>query len=341
MNRFEVYTPDFSKRYEIAQPISISITSRYNGIGKISIIMTADDYNIKTIQNGSLVLDKGTGETYIIVMYKIDTVNNRVTFNGYTSNSILNNRVVAQNNKIKSIADLYKMITDNLRGLDYINISDNLATEKIDSELFGGQLLDKIMLVLKRYNLGNRMIWNDNTKKLTFEIYKGQDLTQGLHSIIFSYERGTAQNLVLSDDVSMFKSTMYISGQKTDDSRVIEVVGNDVMGKNRIEKWITEVPLQRLEQSEIDFKQSLKETAETQKAKYTERKNFEADIDPSEFNKFYSLGDIVTCISTKFDVQFNKRITGIQYFLDSDGEKTSLLLGEPEINILEEMMLNA
>ena len=44
----------------------------------------------------------------------------------------------------------------------------------------------------------------------------------------------------------------------------------------------------------------------------------------------YMLGDMITCKSERFGVQFNARITGVQYTLSDTGQETKLVLGNPE-----------
>ena len=53
-------------------------------------------------------------------------------------------------------------------------------------------------------------------------------------------------------------------------------------------------------------------------------------MNPKDFGSVYMLGDMITCKSDRFGVQFNARITGVQYTLSDIGQETKLVLGDPE-----------
>ena len=339
---FEIYTPDFSNRHEITHAASIRTSVYYNDIGKISIILPIDDYNINAVQIGSLILDKTRWITFFVASVKIETASNQIIINGYTANFLLNKRVVETESKIENIeSGIYQMVSDNLRGLTTVEVSTAIGLSETAEEvpLFGGQLLDSIIPVLSMGDLGHRMVWDHKRKRHTFEIYKGRDLTKGVYAAVFSYERGTAEDLVISNDISMFKNVFYISGKTTSDKTIVEIVG-DVTGEERFEKWLSEGIVQEENETEEQMRQRMISKAKELAVDYMQRQSFSVSVDPNDLGDKYDLGDLVACVSTKFGVQFNKRITGVTYSLDSTGSKTSIVLGEPSLTVLKEMKLN-
>ena len=70
------------------------------------------------------------------------------------------------------------------------------------------------------------------------------------------------------------------------------------------------------------------------------RQSFSVSIDASELGVMYNLGDIVSCVSIRFGVSFNARITGVKYTLDNRKTKTEIILGEPILTALGELKLN-
>lgn len=339
---FEIYAPDFSNRHEITHAASIRTSIYYNDVGKISMILPIDDYNINAAKVGSLILDKMRWQTFWVASVKIETSSNQIIVNGYTSNYLLNKRVVGVATQITNIeSGVYQTISNNLRGLSTIEISTpaGLSESVEETTLFGGQLLDSIIPILSVGDLGHRMVWDHKRRKHTFEIYKGRDLTTGIHSAVFSYERGTAEELVISNDISLEKNVLYITGKTTDDRTIVEIVG-DASGENRSEKWLYEGIAQEVEETEEQLRQRMISTANSLAVDYMKRQNFSVSIDPNDLGIKYDLGDLVTCFSTKFGVKFNKRITGVTYSLDSTGSKTSIVLGDPSLTILKEMKLN-
>lgn len=338
---FEIYEPDLSNRYELTHALSIRTSVLYNGIGKFTMILPIDAYNINAVKNNAIVLDLGSMQTFIVESVQTDTINNQLVVNGYTSNAILNRRVVANDLTVTNLeAGAYALVADNLRGLPGVILADPKGfSESEVITVHGGQLLDQMIALLAAGGLGHRFVWNYRTKAHTLEIYKGNDLTQGIHSVAFSYERGTAKDLVITDDQSTLKNVFYVTGRTTSDQVIMEILG-DATGGDRYEKWIKEEVRQGSDETETQLRERMRGVAAETVSDYLRRQNFEIVIDPSDYGDQYKLGDIVTCISTTFGVRFKTRITGISYNLDINGTKTSLTLGEPNLTIMEEVRLN-
>ena len=338
---FEIYTPDLSNRHELTHALSVTTTVHYNGIGKFTMILPIDDYNIQAVQNNAIILDKRDFQTFLVTSIQTDTINNQLVVNGYTANAVLNRRVVASPLAAGNLeAGAYALLTANLRELPGVALAEAKGLEEAaEITVQGGQLLDQVIALLAAGELGHRFVWDYRTKTHTFEVYKGEDRTKGVHAVAFSYERGTAQDLVISDDISALKNVFYIQGRTRDDVPVLEVVG-DAQGEDRYEKWLTSEPRQDSQETEAVFRARLRGIALEAAADYLRRQSFQVVIDPADYGVHYGLGDVVSCVSTTFGVRFDTRITGVTYSLDINGAQTALTLGEPRINVLEEMRLN-
>ena len=344
---FEIYPPDFSTRYQLTHAISIQITEYYNDIGKIQVVAPVDDYNIAALREGAVLFNTTRGTTYVLVNVKHDTVQNRITVNGYTSNWILNKRVVASKTAITNIeTGVYGIINDNLRGLTRINTAAPAGlTEQFqpeddeDNTVYGGQLLDKIMDVLDTAELGHRMDWNGNTLTHTFRVIKGTDRTTGIHRVAFVEEQGTCSDLVISKDMSTFKNVAYVKYKLADETEPVAVVGS-ASGDDRFERWFDSSISQGSDGTAADAAKSAKSFGNMELGKYIKRSSFDVVIDPSELGNRYDLGDVVLCISVRFGVSFAARITGLKYTLDRTGEKTQIILGDPILDALSEEKLN-
>ena len=90
----EIYPSDFSTRYEITHAISIQMTTHYNAVGKLQLVVPVSDYNITALKTGNILFDTVRGTTYIIINTKCDTTDNRITANGFTTDWLLNKRSV-------------------------------------------------------------------------------------------------------------------------------------------------------------------------------------------------------------------------------------------------------
>lgn len=335
-----VYSPDFNEFHEIANATSVQMSYYYNGIGKLILDVPINADNVEALKNDRILYDTVKKLAFIIKNVKTDTSKNCITANGYTTNQILNSRVIASPVAITNIENgVYSVVANNLRGLTRIALAPSKGlTEQTGITLYGEALLDELVPVLTDAGLGNRMVWNHRSKEHTFEIYKGTDLTTGLRAVVFSDEQGTARGLVMQDDASTFKNVAYVISEY-DEKEVYEVVGT-ATGDDRHEMWFeTSLPLEKNE-TEAHYRERLRNHGAMELGKKIRAMSFNVTIDPTELGESYNIGDIVVCVSKRFGVRFNARIAGVKFTKDSRGEKTEIVLSEPNLIKLGEVILS-
>ena len=346
-----VYKPDFSGFHEIANATAVQMSYYYNDIGKLILDVPINDENIAALKNNSIVYDTVKKLSYIIKNVKTDTTQNRITANGFTTNKILDSRIIRVPTGLSNVEFLiYKTVRDNLRELSRVATAPfkGLTTKTAIIDNYGDNLLEKTMQILSDAGLGHRMTWNHRTQEHTFELYKGNDLTTGIHAVVFSEEQGTAQNLVIDDDVSEFKNVAYVvtkykeeqevSGEKVSiEKNLLETVGT-ATGDDRHEMWVEASFSKGEDETDEDFIASLPEKMRTHGAmelgKQIRKLSFSVLIDPSELGVTYNIGDIVACVSKRFGVRFNARIDGVKYKKDSKADTTEIILGEPVLTTI-------
>ena len=124
-----------------------------------------------------------------------------------------------------------------------------------------------------------------------------------------------------------------------DDVAFVEEVGT-ATGDTRREVWFNTNVRQEDEESEADCRARARAYATMELGKRIRRKSFSVAIDSSDLGVAYNLGDIVSCVSVRFGVSFNARITGVKYKMDSNSTSTEIVLGDPILTALGEMKLN-
>lgn len=338
---FEIYPADFKTRYEIRHAISVIMSIYYNDIGKLILVAPINDYNITALKIGNLLYDTDRNVTYYIEDTKTDTTTNRITVNGYTANWLLNKRVIATEYHMENVeAGTYQLVSNNLRGMTRIKIADASGMTDITDTIFkGGFLLDEIIPFLEEKGIGNMMEWDADNLTHIFRLYKGNDLTDGIHAVVFSEEQGTAKDLIINDDDSTFKNVGYVTGELNDGTEFVEIVGT-ATGDERREVWFDTAVRQEQDESVDECKSRAIAYATMELGKRIRRKSFSVTIDPEDLGRYYNLGDIVSCVSVRFGVSFNARITGIKYTLDNNKTRTEILLGDPILTALGELKLN-
>lgn len=338
---FEIYPLDLSTRYELSHATSAIMTVYYNAIGKLILVAPVNDYNIAAIKNGHMLYDTERDVTFDLVNVKIDTGTNKITANGYTTNWRLNRRCIASKCHVTTLeSGVYDMVNTNLRGLTGIYTAPIVGLkERTDNIFYGGQLLDEVLPFLSEAGLGNKMVWNPDAMTHTFHVYKGRDLTEGIHAVVFSEEQGTAQDLIINDDDSTLKNFAYVAGTLSDDAEFIETVGA-VTDAERREIWMDTSIHQETDETEEECRARARAYATMDLGKRIRRTSFSVTIDPEELGRLYTLGDIVSCVSVRFGVSFNARIEGIKYSIDNKKAKTEAILGDPILTALGELRLN-
>lgn len=337
-----VYNKDLTNFKEINHALSIQMEEHYNAIGKAIITLPIDDYNISAIENGGIIYDTVRDMSFVIRNHKYDTDRVTITVNSYTCNRLLNKRAITQKNTISNIeSGVRSVINKNLRGLPNVELGElNGFTDTTETMLYGGQVLDEIMPILETAKIGNRMRWDADRRVHVFELYKGRDLTEGIHAVVFSEEYKTAKDLVIANDDSVFKNVVYVPGTLKDDAEteiVVEV--GTASGDERFEKWLDRSFRQDKEETELQFRERLKQIGLEEIARLVRRHTFSVSIDTKEYGTTYKLGDVVSCVSQRFCVELKSRITSVKYTLDISGEKINLILGEPILTALGEVKL--
>lgn len=337
-----VYNKELTNFHEINHALSIQMEEHYNDIGKAILTLPIDDYNISAIENGGIIYDTVRDVSFVIRNHKYDTARATVTVNAYTCNRLLNKRAIIQKNTITNIeSGVRTVIESNLRGLPDVEIGESNGFEdEAETILYGGQILDEIMPILETAKIGNRMRWDADRRVHVFELYKGRDLTEGIHAVVFSEEYKTAKDLVIANDDSVFKNVIYVPGtlKDSEETEIIVEVGT-ASGSERFEKWLDRSFRQDKEETESQFRERLKQAGMEEIARLVSRHTFSVSIDTKEYGTTYKLGDVVSCVSQRFGVELKSRITSVKYTLDVSGEKINLILGEPILTALGEVKL--
>lgn len=340
----ELYTPDFSNRNEISHAISVQMSDYYNEEGKLILVMPVNDYNISALKNDSILYDTKRNTAYIIKNVKTDTTQNRITANGYTTNHILQSRVIASPVAVTNIeSGVYNIVKENMRGLTRLATAPSKGlTDKTKITAYGGTVLEQIMPILDGAELGHKMVWDHKAETHVFEVYKGSDLTSGIHAVVFSDEQGTARDLVINDDVSTFKNVAYVVSKFRNgdtETELVEIVGT-ATGDDAHEQWFDIYLNTEDGETEEQFREKMRVHGAMELGKLVKRLSFSVVIDPEELGTLYNIGDVVSCVSKRFGVKFDARISGMKYKLDAHGESTEIVLGEPKLTAIGEVKLS-
>lgn len=333
------YNPDLTGYHEI-RANSYQTEEWFNDIGKFTLVVPPTKYNIQHLVKGAILFRTKINQAMVVTRISPDTSQDRITINGYTTNWLLNKRTIASPVAISTVeSGIYDAISVNLRDLPDVETGSlQTLSEAHSAILYGGQLLDEFMPILDAVELGQRMQFDTSRRKHVFEIYKGTDLTSGSKAVIFSDEQGTARDLKIEDDESLFKNVIYVLGTLTDGTTIVRTVGT-ATGADRYEYWHDSRLKQESDESLTDFQARLDASGAAEAAKRVRSVGFSVWVDPGEYGVKYRMGDRVRCVSNRFGMQFTAIISGVKRTIQAQNETVSIVLGEPEITMIGEMKL--
>jgi hypothetical protein len=188
-----------------------------------------------------------------------------------------------------------------------------------------------------------------------FSVYRGLDRTWRQHEnspVIFSEEMKNLSNLLVSTDNSVFYNTAYVAVEdRAGNRRVITVyagAGDDVdivpYSPERRELYLrANLTPERGRDGEPDetidddsFTQKLIAFGKDELNKRLKLQTFTAEVDPKDWRVKYNLGDLVTCKSRRYGLQFDARITHFKEVTENNKTTVTITLGDPENTILYE-----
>lgn len=334
--RLELFTPDLANRHEITHAISCEFSYYYNDIGKFTVVLPMDDYNLSIAQQNSILYIVERTLAYEVVEVVLDCDANEITLNGYSLNNRLERRVVASAATIVNVeSDVYKAVSENLRGLAIQLAGKKGLTETVDAtSVYGESLLTAIRPVLSNAGLGQRAKFDYHTKAITWEIYKGKDRTAGLDAVSFVQERGTAPGLIVDKDQSIYKNVCYCTAKRRDETEFVVQAGQ-ADGNERRELWAEfSGDGQGENESNAAFETRVRNYAALQLGSHRDRIGFETDIDGNELGTAYNVGDLVWCVSMRLGLKYKARITGATFAQDANSQSVKITIGEPTLTVL-------
>lgn len=333
--RIEIFSPDLSNRHEVSHATSVQFSDLYNGVGKITVVLPMDDYNISISEKGSILYIVDRELAYEVAEVLSDTDANTITMNGFSINNRLNRRVVASEKKVVNVEQgVYNIVKENLRGLAVeLSPIKGLEDEITETSVFGEAVLDSVIPILSEVGLGNRALFDYRSKTITWEIFKGADLTSGLHAVNFVSERGTAPGLVIDQDESNYKNVCYCKAEYKDGTEFVVTAGTET-GDNRREMWADFFgDGQQEDESNSAFESRVKQYATLRLGNYRDRLGFTVNADGTELGTAYNVGDLVWCVSMRHGLKFKTRITEAIYTHDINGQSISLVVGDPILTV--------
>ena len=336
--------------------ISMTWEEEYQGEGAFTLTVPDTDKYARLLQRGCFLYRNDRSTCMMVVSVERNGENGNINIGGYTALHMLTYRMVYNRRKITNVeSGIYDMVGSNLRGLPFSCAEAHGFDETVEEEDFDcPMMLDAVLTLIKESDLGIRMLFDAQTRQMVFEVYRGYNRTHGTpNGYPFSTEFGNLYSIVVTEDDDVLKNVAVVTGANpgcdkttfTYESepgltglarRELLVDGEPQGTTGEVDEEGNEIP-----RSKEDWKKAMLDKGKQALTEYNLVQTFEVKPYTGNYGTRYSLGDKVTCKSSRYGLRFDARITQVKETYDQNGSDLTITLGEPTINyIKKELMTN-
>lgn len=337
---FELYLPATEKSMNV-----------FTDAAKKNYYILRNDDELPANQKSVMIISKVVSETDV-------EGGNHLSITGKSLKSILSKRIVQKNyilaGEIES--ELRRIVDENAinpdeqdRVIPYLELGDVAGlTEVINYNVEGSQLDSVISSICKIHKIGWDIVYNMETKKFQFILYKGTDRSYAQSPIldkrpyvIFSNNFENLRTTKYIVDTTNYKNLAYVKGQirEYDEDKkdyittdlTQEVVPDnkdntiiDPVGLDRREIFVDGSSSGTLEEYPNFYRASLVAKGKAELNNYKATTDISGKVMPNntyEINKDYFLGDVVT-VQNDYGQSFDARVIEIIFTEESKGITT-------------------
>ncbi len=305
--------------------------------GEFELHCKLTNKTVSLLKEDNIILKKDDNEVGFIETLKLKMLNGEETIvvKGKFTTAYLNRRInwdrLNFNGKVEDL--MRKLVSDNAinpqnqdRKISNLRLGEyNQFTEDINYQNSFGNVLEELENIGTLYKIGYKIIFDFNSKEFIFNTYKGIDRTCNQNTIapcIFSREFENILSQELFKTNINYKNTCLIAGVGEGEQRKITSIECG-SGLNRYETYIDARDLSNKikknnDEIEMDIEKYKSFLIERGKQKLSQLKkinNFSSTVNTKGNNKYkidYDLGDFVTILDSKWNIQINTQISEIE-----------------------------
>ena len=336
MSNFFIYDKSKARAGMLQNEDSVQWLENYQSPGEVKIEARATPENKRLLADGNRIYNTDSDTVARITHTDIaDTATGQIiTARAQLTAALLGDRVVmATENITAAEAGMYSLYSKNRRNLPIGVGNARGYSEKVDTEITWGSVLDAQIKVSEASGLGFKVLFNPETAAETFTVYKGIDRSKESNAGYTGYfgsDVENIQNVIVSSGTTNYKNVAIVAGEDSGSSRKVRIVSlGSVSGENRRELYVDARDLQ----SEY---QEAKPTGEVDSQGNPKYEYITKVYTPNEYNALLDsrgreklaehLKDFsITCDITQTNIEY-----GVDYFL---GDRMPVKL--PELGIAQ------
>lgn len=322
----------------IENPLSAIWTRRYQKPGDFELYLPAAIDALAIIEDDFFITRDDAPEVMIVERVELTTSEeegNYIRVTGRGAESLLDRRIVLEQTTLSGRVDaaMRRLIDENAispanpaRKLPIAMPVPGIASEAIQAQYTGTNLLETIQEICKAYGLGFRAVVDNYTQVTpTIELLRGVDRSEGQEAtppVVFSpeYENLLSSSYVL--DTTKYKNVAIVAGEGEGKARKRAIYGS-ASGMARRELYVDarDMSTNDGEISDADYSSQMLARGAEKLAEHGITEAFDGEIDTSNtfvLDKDYTCGDIVT-VENEYGIRKDERITAIMESWDESG----------------------
>jgi len=318
-------------------PRNSELLREYRLIGKRGDDQLAEIEYVKLRKNSQGVENIEVQGKFITARVSQRVIRNQITMEDTAGNifsRIFNENIISPTKSERGIPNVSLDLDVNLP-IDVISY----ASEPIANVLTACESLAKAL------KIGFYMSTDVRDKTHVFKVYTGRDLTAqnptGNAPCVFAQEFDNIIEQEYTYSVENVKTTAYVGGEEIEGTpRVFVEVGGGASELDRREVYIDAKDLKRkykntsgveVTMTPQQYADMLYQRGVSMLEKYVENQSFYSKINPFgalRYRRDFDLGDLVTCISRRWGVRVDARITEAAEIYETKGDRLEITFGE-------------
>lgn len=332
---------------------SLRWVRRYSKCGEFELHCRLTPETMKLLKRENIIWKKGDLEAgYVEYRNLLQDSNGQETLvvKGKFLTGYLGRRIIWGTENLNTTAELgiRELINNHVinptntdRKIDLFTLGDlKNYTQTLKKQVSYENLLETIEEIANTSELGIRTLIDIENKQMIFDIYEGINRTAGQSvnaPAIFSNEFENILEQEYTDSLNNYRNVALIAGEGEGAARELVTVGQGT-GLDRFEVFVDARDLQSTiyeDEEEINippeqYREMLKNRGISTLSEHREIQTFESKININSnltYKEDFDLGDVVTCISKKWGITIDTRITEIEEVYEETGKQINVTFG--------------
>lgn len=342
---------------------SLRWVRKYYKSGEFELQCALTTENLNLLQRENIIYKKDDSEAGYIEYrnLKQDTEGKEVLIiKGKFLTGYLNRRIIWGTEILNTTAEIAMRTvvnknciapTDSNRVINNLILGNlNNFTGNVNYQVSYKNLADEIENLSNVSDLGHRVKFDISNKKLVFDVYKGLDrsINQSINPrCIFSKEFENILEQEYVDSLNNYRNVCLVGGVGEGTARKMAIVGTET-GLDRFEIFNDQKSLSNTidnngtttTMSDTDYNNLLINEGNKTLAETKEIQTFDSKINLNSNLKYkidFDLGDIVTCVSMKWNLTLDTRITEIEEVYEEQGQQINVVFGNNIPTLLDKI----